>query len=130
MRDAAGGKGTRAERRGNRWSRKDLNELELNDWRVCLYEQTEGDLHYVLWSCLLYDDLKDELLNDIEMTNVGPIYYADVGTADLSDYKSINRHVYKTVRRDTRRFVMSCIEETVQQSKDSEVFTKILSKPK
>ncbi|GBP05073.1 Retrovirus-related Pol polyprotein from type-1 retrotransposable element R1 4 [Eumeta japonica] len=42
---------------------------------------TDEDMHHVLWSCPLYDDIRSEMLSGIEVLQVGPVYYADlVGT--------------------------------------------------
>ncbi|GBP96673.1 Retrovirus-related Pol polyprotein from type-1 retrotransposable element R1 2 [Eumeta japonica] len=53
----------------------------LNETSVCLCGQTDEDMHHVLWSCPLYDDLRSDMLSGIKVLQVGPVYYADlVGT--------------------------------------------------
>ncbi|GBP63882.1 Retrovirus-related Pol polyprotein from type-1 retrotransposable element R1 [Eumeta japonica] len=61
--------------------RKRLYELGLNETSECLCGQTDEDMHHVLWSCPLYDDLRSDMLSGIKVLQVGPVYYADlVGT--------------------------------------------------
>ncbi|GBP78409.1 Retrovirus-related Pol polyprotein from type-1 retrotransposable element R1 4 [Eumeta japonica] len=50
--------------------RKRLNQLGLNDSRVWLCGHTDEDMHYVLWSCPLYDTSRNVMLNGTNMTNV------------------------------------------------------------
>ncbi|GBP97333.1 Retrovirus-related Pol polyprotein from type-1 retrotransposable element R1 4 [Eumeta japonica] len=58
--------------------RKRLYDLGLNETSRCLCEQTDEDMHHVLWSCPLYDDIRSEMLSGIEVLQVGPVYYADL----------------------------------------------------
>ncbi|GBP70804.1 Retrovirus-related Pol polyprotein from type-1 retrotransposable element R1 4 [Eumeta japonica] len=58
--------------------RKRLHDLGLNETSMCLCEQTDEDMHHVLWSCPLYDDIRSEMLSGIEVLQVGPVYYADL----------------------------------------------------
>ncbi|GBP42614.1 Retrovirus-related Pol polyprotein from type-1 retrotransposable element R1 4 [Eumeta japonica] len=53
--------------------RKRLYELGLNESSVCLCEQTDEDMHHVLWSCPLYDEIRSEMLKEIKVMCVGPI---------------------------------------------------------
>ncbi|GBP89879.1 hypothetical protein EVAR_57942_1 [Eumeta japonica] len=57
---------------------------------MSLCEQTDEDMHHVLWSCPLYDDIRNEMLSGIEVLQVGPVYYADlVGTQ--ANFRRFNR---------------------------------------
>ncbi|GBP46748.1 hypothetical protein EVAR_87001_1 [Eumeta japonica] len=38
----------------------------------------DKDMHHVLRSCPLYDDLRNEILGKIEMMDMGPTYYTDL----------------------------------------------------
>ncbi|GBP97351.1 hypothetical protein EVAR_103864_1 [Eumeta japonica] len=35
-------------------------------------------MHHVLWACPLYDDIRAEMLDGLEVLQVGPVYYADL----------------------------------------------------
>ncbi|GBP77288.1 Retrovirus-related Pol polyprotein from type-1 retrotransposable element R1 4 [Eumeta japonica] len=52
--------------------RKRLYDLGLNETSMCLCEQTDEDMHHVLWSCPLYDDIRSVMLSGIEVLQVGP----------------------------------------------------------
>ncbi|GBP12198.1 Retrovirus-related Pol polyprotein from type-1 retrotransposable element R1 4 [Eumeta japonica] len=58
--------------------RKRPHDMRLNDTSMCFCGQTDEDMHHVLWSCPLYDDIRSEMLSDIEVMQVGPVYYTDL----------------------------------------------------
>ncbi|GBP57364.1 Retrovirus-related Pol polyprotein from type-1 retrotransposable element R1 4 [Eumeta japonica] len=62
---------------GHGYFRKRLYELGLNESSVCLCEQTDEDMHHVLWSCPLYDEIR-KMLKKIKVMCVAPVYYADL----------------------------------------------------
>ncbi|GBP84501.1 Retrovirus-related Pol polyprotein from type-1 retrotransposable element R1 4 [Eumeta japonica] len=56
--------------------RKRLYKLGLNEASECMYGLTDEDMHQVLWSCPLYNDIRAEMLGGLEVLQVGPVYYA------------------------------------------------------
>ncbi|GBP28873.1 Retrovirus-related Pol polyprotein from type-1 retrotransposable element R1 2 [Eumeta japonica] len=58
--------------------RKRLHDMGLNESSVCLCGQTDEEMHHVLWTCPLYDDIRNEMLSGLEAIQVGPVSYADL----------------------------------------------------
>ncbi|GBP23614.1 Retrovirus-related Pol polyprotein from type-1 retrotransposable element R1 4 [Eumeta japonica] len=57
--------------------RKRLHGLGLNESSICMCGQMDEDMHHVLWTRPLYDDIRAEMLSGLEVLQEGPVYYAD-----------------------------------------------------
>ncbi|GBP60750.1 Putative 115 kDa protein in type-1 retrotransposable element R1DM [Eumeta japonica] len=66
---------------GNGCFRRQLHDLVLNEMSECLWGPMYEDMHHVLWSFPLYDDIRLRVLSGLGVLHIGLVYYEDlVGT--------------------------------------------------
>ncbi|GBP97328.1 Retrovirus-related Pol polyprotein from type-1 retrotransposable element R1 2 [Eumeta japonica] len=58
--------------------RKRLHDMKLCETSECMCGMEDEDVHHVLWSCPMYDELRKEMLDGLTRTTVGPVYYPDL----------------------------------------------------
>ncbi|GBP07289.1 hypothetical protein EVAR_92157_1 [Eumeta japonica] len=61
------------------------------------YILTDEDMHHVLWS-FLYDEIRRDMLNGVEVLQVGPVYYADL-VSSQANFCSSKTLLLKTMRK-------------------------------
>jgi hypothetical protein len=52
--------------------------MRLADTRSCHCGNEVEDVHHVLWECEVYRHERRDLLDNVEVLEVGPVYYSDL----------------------------------------------------
>lgn len=58
--------------------RKRLSDMQLNDSPTCMCGYSEETRDHVLWECDLYTQDREEMMNSIEHTSIGPAYHVSL----------------------------------------------------
>ncbi|GBP28022.1 hypothetical protein EVAR_83653_1 [Eumeta japonica] len=60
---------------------------------MCANGMAAEDMHYVVWECSLYDDLRKRLLDGLEVLRLGPVHYMELvrSRVNFSSVQALNR---------------------------------------
>ncbi|XP_063835634.1 uncharacterized protein LOC135084822 [Ostrinia nubilalis] len=79
---------------------KRLCDMRLRTAAECECGEREEDRHHVLWSCPLYEDLRQALLQGIVLERPGPAWYSDLVSSE-ANFARLREFAYGWHRRRT-----------------------------
>ena len=79
-----------------------LHAMKLCEISMCECGLEEEDMHHVLWSCPLYEDIRRRMLDGIERMDTGPVYYTDLVSSE-ANFRRLKEFAHGWHKRRGRR---------------------------
>lgn len=68
--------------------------MKLGMVKECYCGGEEEDLHFVLWCCPLYDEIRDEMLKGVVRPEWNPVYYSDL-VSSPENFQHLRRFAHR-----------------------------------